>query len=227
MPALDPASQAALIGAVLLLLSLLWVRRRQAGAPRQPFDDRLDTVAAWPPQVVRVMTLPERRAYDLLRKSLPRNHLLLSQVPLGRFISVPPTHPHDDWMRRVGRMSADLLVCDRSSRVLAVIEVRSADETERARVRHDRMLRVLKSAGLPVHVWHADHLPTPGEVRRLFMPAEAAEALDMDRTGRTRLPVPEIEEMLSLGERTSWGHEGDPVPSAYFDDLDALPAARH
>ena len=33
-----------------------------------------------------MLTLPERQAYDLMRKAMPRQ-LVLAQVPLARFIS--------------------------------------------------------------------------------------------------------------------------------------------
>lgn len=226
---LDPLAQAALLGAALLLLTLLVVRRRQAGTRRDEPRDALDTVQAWPPQLVRVMTLPERQAYDLLRRALPRNHLVLAQVPLARFISVPTRHPHHEWLRRVGRMSADLLVCDGASRVIAAVEVHGAEETERSRARHVRLLRVLKAAGVPVHVWRADDLPAAAEVRRLFAPAgapEPMEVIEVDQVGRPVLPVPEIEELLASGDKLAYGPDGEPVPSGYFDDLDALPARR-
>jgi hypothetical protein len=228
MPTFDPISQAALLAAVLLLVTLLWVRVRQTSARREPPADDLDTVQAWPPQVVRVMTLPERQAYDLLRKALPRNYVVLAQVPLARFISVPTRNPHQEWLRRVGRMSVDLLVCDSSSRVIAAIEVRSPDETERSRSRHMRMTRVLQSAGVVIHVWLSDRLPGAVEVRNLFMPksAQVEAEPEVDQTGRARLPVPEIEELLSDGDRTVYGPEGEPVPSGFFDDLDALSGAR-
>jgi hypothetical protein len=226
MPALDPVSQFALLAAVLLLLSLLWLRTRQAATRRDAPAEDLDTIQAWPPQAVRVMTLPERKAYDLLRRALPRNHVVLAQVPLARFVSVPTRHPHNEWLRRVGRMSADLLVCDASSRVIAAVEVHGADETERSRARHERMARVLKAASVPVHVWNADGLPSVQEVRKLFLGDAEVEAHEVDQAGRPRLPVPDIEEFLAVGDRAVHTPEGEPVPSGYFDDLDALSGSR-
>jgi hypothetical protein len=225
---IDPLYETALLAAVLLLLTLLFVRRRQAGAPARPPVDALDTVAAWPPQAVRVMTLPERQAHDLLRKVLPRNHLVLAQVPLARFISVPTTHPHTEWLRRVGRLSPDLLVCDGASRVVAAIDIVDADgSTERSRERRARVARVLQSARIPLHAWKADGLPTPVEVRRLFMVEAAEDSREVDPSGRELVPVPvAIEQVLAEGDAASWGADGDPVPSAFFDEPDAAPARR-
>ena len=79
---LDLTSTTSLLISTLLLLSVLWSRRREAGAQRTAKRPQfLDTVQAWPPQAVRVMTLPERQAYELLRRAVPRNFMVLAQVP--------------------------------------------------------------------------------------------------------------------------------------------------
>ena len=139
----DPIAALAFCAAVLMLGLLLWHRwqagARQASARR----DALDTVQDWPPEAARVLTIAERRAYDLLRNALP-GFLVLAQVPLSRFLRVPTRHSYAEWMQRVGALSADLLVCDAGSRVLAVIDVRPAEQTERSRRRHERMARVLQ-----------------------------------------------------------------------------------
>ena len=211
-----------------LLLTLLWARRRH-GTPRKEADVPLDTVHAWPPQAVRVLTLPERKAYDLLRKALP-GRLVLAQVPLARFISVPTRHSYSDWLTRVGRLSVDLMVCDHSSRVIAAIDIRTASESARSQARHRRMAEVLRHAGIEVHAWDADALPGPSEVRALFItqaqadPAALPEALSP--AGKRLLPVPEMHEMLAAGDDAAAvgaGAQFDPVSSAYFDDLDAIP----
>ena len=200
MEPLDPIALAALLISALLL-TFAWARRRGSGTRRRAADEPLDTLQAWPPQAVRVLTLPERRAYDLLRKALP-GRLVLAQVPLARFISVPTRHSYSDWLTRVGRLSVDLLVCDHSSRVIAAIDIRGASESERAQRRHQRMAEVLRAAAIDVHVWNVDALPSANEIRKLFMPPDAE---------------PEAE-ALAAGNP-----QFDPVSSAYFDDLDAMP----
>ena len=165
----DPIAAAAL-GAALLLLTLLMRRKRKVGSRRDTARrDALDTVQSWHPEAVRVLTIAERRAYDLLRNSLP-GFLVLAQVPLSRFLRVPTRHSHAEWMHRAGSLSADLLVCDAGSRVLAVIDVRPAQQTERSRQRHERMAKVLKAAGIMVQVWTEDHMPSASQVRALFGP---------------------------------------------------------
>lgn len=223
---LDTHSIAALLVSALLL-TLLWARRRGSAARKPRQEAPLDTVQSWPPQAVRVLTLPERRAHDLLRKALP-GRLVLAQVPLARFISVPTRHSYSDWLTRVGRLSVDLLVCDHSSRVIAAIDIRTAGESARAQRRHARMAEVLRAAGIGVHAWNADALPSPSEVRALFIPrAAAAEAPAEDELGpdgKPILPLPELREVLAAGdEAAAMSPQFDPVSSAYFDDLDAIP----
>ena len=225
MPTLDSTAIAALLISALLL-SWLVARRRSGGPGRKPVDENLDTVQAWPPQAVRVLTLPERRAYDMLRKALP-GHLVLAQVPLARFISVPTRNSYSDWLTRVGRLSVDLLVCDHSSRVIAAIDIRGADESARSQKRHARMAEVLRAANIAVHSWQADALPTPVEVRALFIAhnadADAEETPAMTAGGKTILPVPEMREMLAAGDEAAAANpQFDPVSSGYFDDLEAI-----
>jgi hypothetical protein len=38
---------------------------------------------------------------------------------------VPTRHSYSDWLTRVGRLTVDLLVCDKSSRVVAVVDIRT------------------------------------------------------------------------------------------------------
>lgn len=230
MPTLDSTALAVLLIPALLLSWLLVLRRRQAGGPRKAPDSSLDTLQAWPPQAVRVLTLPERRAYDLLRKALP-GRLVLAQVPLARFISVPTRNSYSDWLGRVGRLSVDLLVCDHSSRVIAAIDIRSGHESTRANQRHHRMTEVLRAAGIVVHTWNADALPGAVEVRTLFIPSSAAAEDSvlpaMTPGGQAILPLPEMQEMLAQGdEAAAAAPQFDPVSSAYFDDLDAIATAR-
>src|SRR5258708_6678126 len=97
-----------LIVLVLLLVALLawwWLRRRGGSAkPAAEEDDRLDTIAAWPPTATRVLTTHERTLYSTLVRALP-DHVVLSQVPLSRFLKVPKRHSYAEWLRRLGYQS--------------------------------------------------------------------------------------------------------------------------
>ena len=229
MALFDPTSALALCLAMLMLGLVL--RRRRHSGPRtvSPRREALDTVQDWPPQATRVLTVAERRAHELLRSALP-GMLVLAQVPLSRFLHVPTRHSYVDWMQRVGGLSADLLVCNADSRVLAVIDIRDQAQSDRARRRHERMARVLKAAGIEVQVWHEERLPSAPELRTLLgdllarsaAPAAAgAPAKPRSSQPMPLIPVAEIEELLQQGDAAAHDAGCEPVPSGFFDDLEA------
>jgi hypothetical protein len=234
MELLSPIATLALPAAALLLLSWLALRLRQRhnhhrrGAAREA----IDTIAGWPPEASRVLTISERQAYDLLRRAMP-GFLVLAQVPLSRFIRVPARHSYADWLSRVGSLSADLMLCDSGSRVLAVIDVRAQQESDRGRRRHERMTRVLRAAGIHVFTWREGELPTPVEVRNALIKLvhpEQAQVKAMNSKPMPLIPVADIAEVLAEGDRAAMEADFDPrmepVPSTFFDDLDPLPRQR-
>lgn len=160
-----------ILAAALVLLGLAWLLRQRNADPtaepgtREKRIEALDTVGGWPPEPTRVLTQAERRAYLLLVRALPE-HIVLAQVPLARFIRVPTRNSYHEWMRRVGQLCADLVVCDANAQVLTVVEVRRGygKETERSSKRHERMDRVLHQAGVRVVVWNEDALPSPESI---------------------------------------------------------------
>ena len=209
MNLLDPTAAAALLVAIALLMSALWLRRRHSAPRPNIVDETLDTVQAWPPQAVRVMTLGERQAFEILRRALP-GHVVLAQVPLSRFISVPTRFPYAQWLQRAGRLGVDLLVCDFSSRAVAAVEV-------------------LRAAGVTVHEWDENNLPSVTQARALFLPKAAAAAEEevqaVTPCGRALIPVAEIQELLAEGDTTDYG-QLEPVPSGFFEDEDPRLARR-
>jgi hypothetical protein len=132
------------LGAVALVLLSTWLRGRQAESRDGAGDfDRLDTLAAWPPQATRILTTQERLAYSTLLRAFP-DYMVLAQVPLSRFLKVPTRHSHAEWLRRVGHLCADLLVCDMASQVVAVIIVQSPEKRScRHQLRRRRARRPL------------------------------------------------------------------------------------
>lgn len=150
-------------------------------------NDNLDTLVDWEPVATRVLTQPEREAYAILRKALP-DHMILAQVPLARFIKVPTRNSYSEWLRRVGSLCADLVVCDLASQVVAVVEVRQhvSREKERTQRRHARMDRVLTAAHIPVHVWLEGALPGAVVAREAILGAALASS------GRSGSDVPDL-----------------------------------
>jgi hypothetical protein len=219
---LQSPSSLALPAAALLLLTLLAVRMRQRSLTRR---DAQETQIDWAPEATRVLSIDERQAYDVLRRAMP-GYLVLAQVPLARFVRLTSRRSYTEWLQCVGTLSADLLLCDTGSRVLAAIDIRSPGETPRARRRHERMEGILKAAGIPVHTWRAGDLPGVSEVRGLLAGIGGASRAGTRPTASRPMPlipVPEIEEVLLAGDRAALGDasDGEPEPSAFLDEFES------
>jgi hypothetical protein len=215
---------------VVLLLAWLWLRQRD-GAKVEKAADRIDTVIGWPPQVTRVLSTQERIAFGTLVRALPE-YMILAQVPLARFLSVPKRNSYADWLRRVGYQCVDFVVCDMAAQVIAVIELQPSQLSERARKRQTRIARTLKAAQLPLHVWREHALPSVDTARDVLLPRPVAAAeplLPAGLAGAATRPAPSAtarnpfedtnrdstqDEMIELLE---------PPPSTWFDDLDSDP----
>jgi Protein of unknown function (DUF2726) len=192
--------------------------------------DNLDTVAAWPPEVTRLLSGGERSAHETLVKALPEC-MIFSQVPLARFIRVPRRNSYGEWLTRVGHLSADFLICDRASLVIGVVSLQAMQESEGAARRRARMSRVLKAAGIKFFVWREHAIPTPATARdqviqRTGVPSATPEPVSVDKprtpqapkTGSSKIPVPEVVAEEPVDERRR-----EPPPSTWFDDLDSGP----
>lgn len=175
----------ALILVLLLLVGCVyWIWRLNGPQPREQKTkskprqvENLDTLASWNPEPSRILTSQERIAYNTLRQAMP-DCMLLAQVPLARFLRVPTRNSYNEWLRRVGQLCADIVVCDETSMVLSVVEVRAplGKESERGLRRHERMDRVLKAAGIPVIVWREGAIPGVDAARRALMGEQASLA---------------------------------------------------
>ncbi|MDQ5896266.1 MAG: hypothetical protein QG612_352 [Pseudomonadota bacterium] len=230
----DPLGSGLLLAGGLILVALLvWLQRsRNETAPRHPdrsgtrlgrprtLDD-VDTVMGWPPQATRVLTLRHQRGMEVLRRAMP-GHLILAQVPLSHFLKVPTRLSYVEWMRRVGHVCVDLMVCDAASNVIAIIEVRQADkiESERARKRHQRVERVLRAAGIPLHVWNEALMPDPVAVRRALLPEDQEAERHVSDTG------PDTHPLGQSGLRRPPKRDLEPPGSTWFDELHATQPLR-
>jgi hypothetical protein len=212
-----------------------WLLRRRAGPREQKRAlDGLDTVTDWPPQATRILTTQERLAHGILVRALPE-YLIFAQVPLARFLRVPTRNSYSEWLRRLGSQCADLVVCDSASQVIAVVDVQApADQTsERGAKRVKRMRRVLKAAGVPLHVWTENFLPTVAAAREAVLQAPAAPmtsgAAAPAKVAVARPARPAFEETNPLddSERDSSDDEvieaREPPPSTWFDEFNSGP----
>ena len=215
----------------LVLLAWLWMSRR-ASRPDADEIDRIDTLIGWPPQATRVLTTQERVAFATLVKALPE-YMILAQVPLARFVSVPKRNSYVDWLRRLGYQCADFVVCDMAAQVVAVVELQASQPTERARKRLTRMARTLKAANIPMQVWSERSLPSADAARDALLPrpmpssyaapaAGVAAALAPGATAPTLKsnPFDDTSRDSAHDERIELL---EPPPSTWFDDLDSEP----
>lgn len=225
-----------LIAALLVLAVLLavWLWKERPGQIQRADSDgneRLDTLAAWPPRVTRILTTQERLAHGLLARAFP-DHLVLAQVPLSRFLRVPTRYSHAEWLRRVGQMCADLVVCNTASQPLAVVIVQPPGgmTSERAKARHDRMVRVLAAAELRCQVWTENALPSLEAVRATLLdkpvetvsPAIAAAVVAAQ-------PTPNSDPNAFDDTRRDSRHpldqdpEGEEPPTTWYDEMASGP----
>ena len=240
---------AVIAGSAIVLAGIYW--RHSTGESRNASTRSvkdLNTLIAWEPQATRVLTAPERLAFVALTRALPE-YMVLAQVPLARFIRVPTRHSYSEWLRRVGQLCPDLLVCDATSQVVAVVEVRPPEEqaSPRARRRLDRMSRVLKGAGIPLQVWPENSLPSPEAAREAILrqlhgnrPADAAApesaaasnatapaaaaATAAQSTQKAPANVPTVSQEFDRDTQPDEVIEMlEPPPSTWFDDLDSGP----
>lgn len=222
---------AALAAVVVLLLIVVVLRQRSSAGGKGADGGRLDTVAAWPPTATRILTTAERSAYGILVNALP-GYMILAQVPLARFLRVPTRYSYSEWLRRLGTQCADLVVCDMASEVLAVVNVQApaGSESERARKRLNRMARVLKAAGIPMHVWTDNALPSVETAREMLLPkktaapaAPAAPSPVADTRVRTSRPTP-FDESQRDSTQDELIEVREPPPSTWFDEFNSGPA---
>lgn len=203
-------------GVLLVILAYGYFLKIRAHQKRADELVELDTVTGWKPRGTRLMKSAEKQAFDTLRRALPAC-LVLSQVPLSRFIKVDARNSYSEWLRRVGNQCADLVVCNDQSKVLAVVEVRDAKAylSPRAVQRNERKAKSLKAAGIALHLWQVDALPSDEQVRAILSGVPAAASYSSPS-------VAVIPESRMRGITVEFN---DAPPSTWFDEVDSSPAA--
>jgi hypothetical protein len=194
--------------ALLCALPLVWWLARLQSPPQRPDTsaERLDTLAGWPPEPTRILRSNERLAFSTLKLALP-GYLILAQVPLARFLTVPKRNSYAEWMRRLGNQCVDFVVCDVTSQVVAVVEVRPPLDhlDDKVRVRLDRVARALKAARIPLHVWNEDKLPTIEAAREKLLPNTPAVPVGMTKKPATLAVVAPVTGAGEFSD-TPFGH---------------------
>jgi hypothetical protein len=214
---------------VAVLAGVVWLLGRRVPSSGRGGTDRLDTVAGWPPQATRILTTAERLAQDVLVRALPE-YLVLAQVPLARFLKVPTRNSYAEWLRRLGSQCADLVVCDKATQVIAVVDVQAPTDqaSERARKRLNRMARVLKAAQIPLHVWTEGALPSVAAARATLLPKPVIEDTAAPLvavpapTARASAPSP-FEDPARDPSSDEVIEALEPPPSTWFDEFNSGP----
>ena len=204
--------------ALLCAVPLVWWLARNQGPtvrPEMPAE-RLDTLAGWPPEPTRILRSSERLAFSTLKLALP-GYLILAQVPLARFLTVPKRNSYAEWMRRLGNQCVDFVVCDVTSQVVAVVEVRPPMDAldEKVRVRLDRVGRALKAAKIPLHVWNEEKLPTIEAAREKILPNVPAVPASMRKKSPAIMAASEPAEAMAMVDEAIV--EGGPAIDPFAD----------
>jgi hypothetical protein len=223
---LAPWLLVAVIGMLVVVVAMYLASRKRAEAAKaRRLLRNLDPVVAWPPEATRILTPHERSAYLAIVRALP-DHVVFAQVPLARFLKVPRRHSYAEWINRVGQLSADLVVCDKASQPLIVVEVHSPNDSPRSQQRHDLMARVLKAAKIRCIVWVEGFIPThekaleqlTAQLPQVQQPTTTGPVPPISsgaRPGLATIPVPEAEEVEEEGPLA------EPMRSTWFDELES------
>jgi hypothetical protein len=124
--------------------------------------------ARWPYYPKKLLSTPEQILYFRLCKALPE-YVVLAQVGLSRILGVKKGHNFGQWHNRINRMSADFVVCQSDSTVVAVIELDDESHQKADRQAADaKKDKALVSAGIRVVRWHVNSLPYEAAIKEVF-----------------------------------------------------------
>jgi len=124
---------------------------------------------AWPFYAKKPFSQPEQVLYFRLVQALPE-HIILAQVQLSRLLGVKKGNNYQAWFNRINRMSADFVVCNKDSSIVAVIELDDATHQKKDRQAADaKKDKALASANVRVIRWQARAIPDVANIQSTFM----------------------------------------------------------
>ncbi len=218
-----------LLGVVVAFAAAKWRQRASAyTADRQAYSS-LDTVIGWQPERVRILTRNERRVLLALTEALPE-YTVLVKLPVARFVRVPKRNSFNEWLDRVGYLTADFVVCEKASDVITVVQLLSEKPSERSERRHYRLKRVLNAAGVRLVMWTANEPPYARMIRDKVLPGTESPTLPgvdslppvIDTPVDHRIPVAEINERGGEHDPA----RRDPPSSTWYSDFDSVSPSR-
>jgi len=129
----------------------------------------------WPFYAKKPLSQPEQVLYFRLIQTLPE-HIILAQVQLSRLLGVKKGNNYQAWFNRINRMSADFVVCNKDSSIVAVIELDDATHRREGRqVADAKKDKALASAGIRIVRWQAKLVPDIAAIQSAFMPNTAVK----------------------------------------------------
>lgn len=124
----------------------------------------------WPFYAKKPLSQPEQVLYFRLVQALPE-HIVLAQVQLSRLLGVKKGNNYQAWFNRINRMSADFVVCNKDSSIVAVIELDDAThQKEDRKAAGAKKDKALSSADIRIVRWQAKAIPDVSVIKSTFMP---------------------------------------------------------
>jgi hypothetical protein len=123
---------------------------------------------AWPYYPKKHLSLSEQVLYYRLIEALPE-HKIHAQVQLTWLLGAKKTNNFSNWMNCINRMTADFVVCNQDSSVVAVVELDDASkqkaDRQKAKIEKDK---ALDEAKIKVIRWHTKAMPNVPVIQAAF-----------------------------------------------------------
>ena len=124
--------------------------------------------ATWPFDAKNPLSEPEQVLYLRLVQALPE-HIILAQVQLSSLLAVKKNHDARAWIRRIGGMSADFVVCNKDFSIIAVIELDDEAVASKDQITADaNKVQALEAAGIRIIRWQAKTMPDLALIKSSF-----------------------------------------------------------
>jgi very-short-patch-repair endonuclease len=142
---------------IVLAIAVIVVLALSAKLNSKSRNDYYDV--AWPFYAKKPLSQPEQVLYFRLVEALP-DHIILAQVQLSQLLGVKKGNNYQAWFNRINRMSADFVVCNKDSSIVAVIELDDSTHQREDRLTADaKKDKALSSAGIRVIRWQVKAIP--------------------------------------------------------------------
>ncbi len=142
---------------VLIVLAVLKAKSQSAGGDE-----------IWPFYAKKPLSQPEQVLYFRLVQALPE-HIILAQVQLSQLLGVKKGNNYQAWLNRINRMSADFVVCNKDSSIVAVIELDDSTHQRKDRQAADaKKDKALASANVRIVRWQAKSIPDIAAISATF-----------------------------------------------------------